>query len=514
MISGVDALAPVAAAVEGRPGGLRDGAEGPAGLGFGEILGVEGAARAQAPAGDARVREAATGGNVRQADGKNLPAAAAGDVAGEASPAQATVPAAGQPPLAGPLQDVVPVVSGDPAPPLLPVATEAPENATSQGGMPQAPLAAATPVAPGQAAGQPLPAGAPLALPARPASGSAGAAPASAVTTALPIPGPQADGRTPTPAEITASAGQRAVPVAAGAAATGPASPADSPIAAGAQAVAAPDAVLPDDQVALPQPLAGAVRAALGDGEAATPRLAPDTSAAPVSARGAQPAAALIGSPDQAVLPPDTQLAQGDLTRLPRDLLEEFAAEQLPNRAPAQAAAQQAPPTAQPGSFAALLPLADTDAALAAKTGVLPPLLATPADPTFHTELAGRISLLMRDGLSEARLQMNPPELGRLDIKISTDGDQARVSFLVQGADTRDAIEQAMPRLRELLEQSGLQLSRFDVSDHSRSQQGDHRAPGGYAAGRSTLAESEPAAQEAALRVGVSSSQSLVDYYV
>ncbi len=142
-----------------------------------------------------------------------------------------------------------------------------------------------------------------------------------------------------------------------------------------------------------------------------------------------------------------------------------------------------------------------------------PATMAAPlGDPNWHSEFSGRISLMVKNGMPEASLQLNPPELGRVEIKITTDGDQARIQFAVQGIDAKDAIEQAMPRLREMLEQSGLQLARSDVADHSQSRQGESHLSG--TAADSATADLEENADESIREFVVSGSNSTVDYYV
>ncbi len=96
--------------------------------------------------------------------------------------------------------------------------------------------------------------------------------------------------------------------------------------------------------------------------------------------------------------------------------------------------------------------------------------LLRPGDRAWNSEFAGRLTVMVKNGVQEASLQLHPADLGRLEIQIATDGDQTRVHFLVQNAMAREAIEQAMPRLREMLEQSGLQLAQSDVADQSQSQ--------------------------------------------
>ncbi|MAT95204.1 MAG: hypothetical protein CME59_21745 [Halioglobus sp.] len=147
------------------------------------------------------------------------------------------------------------------------------------------------------------------------------------------------------------------------------------------------------------------------------------------------------------------------------------------------------------------------------KTDVTGVLVARPGEPAWNNEVAGRISLLLRNGMPEASLQLNPPELGRMDVRIATDGDQARILFTVQGAETRDLVEQALPRLRDMLAQDGLSLARFDVADQSS---GERQAQGEFAAVASPDAElvgaedipSGPLSSAANVRA-----DALVDYY-
>ncbi len=101
----------------------------------------------------------------------------------------------------------------------------------------------------------------------------------------------------------------------------------------------------------------------------------------------------------------------------------------------------------------------------------------SPGDRGWGGELANRVHLAVNSGSNEASIELNPPELGRLEIKISMEGDQAKVLFHVNNAAARDALEQAMPRLREMLGQDGLALSHSEVSEQSaRREQNEERA--------------------------------------
>lgn len=159
-----------------------------------------------------------------------------------------------------------------------------------------------------------------------------------------------------------------------------------------------------------------------------------------------------------------------------------------------------------------LLPGADIDRSPAAKFAELTTLASPLGDPKWGAEVAGRVNVMLKNGLSEANLQLTPPELGRLEIKISTEGNQAKVLFLVHDAAARQALEQAMPRLRDMLDQSGLQLVHAQVADHGSSQGREREVA--QAMTELTPAEIELPADEIHYQAALPSSDSFVDFYV
>ncbi|MDP5071280.1 MAG: flagellar hook-length control protein FliK, partial [Congregibacter sp.] len=126
-----------------------------------------------------------------------------------------------------------------------------------------------------------------------------------------------------------------------------------------------------------------------------------------------------------------------------------------------------APPTLSASvTIGALAPTATAAAPVPTGSSAALPefaLARTPDDADFPGELTARMKTLVRDGVREARLQLHPAELGRLQVTVITEGDQTRVAFTVENAAAREAIEQSLPRLKEMLEQSGLQLAQSDV---------------------------------------------------
>ncbi|WP_232614177.1 flagellar hook-length control protein FliK [Photobacterium carnosum] len=91
-------------------------------------------------------------------------------------------------------------------------------------------------------------------------------------------------------------------------------------------------------------------------------------------------------------------------------------------------------------------------------------------------EVHERINMMMAKNLKYVDIRLDPPELGKLHIKLSINQDQASVQFTVNNHQTRDIVEQAMPRLREMLQQQGLQLAQSSVQQDNSQQSSGHQS--------------------------------------
>lgn len=74
-------------------------------------------------------------------------------------------------------------------------------------------------------------------------------------------------------------------------------------------------------------------------------------------------------------------------------------------------------------------------------------------------ELSTRMTLMVDRGQQSASLRLSPEHLGPLEVRISITDDKASVWFGAAHADTRAAIEHALPRLREMFSSQGLSLA-------------------------------------------------------
>jgi len=85
----------------------------------------------------------------------------------------------------------------------------------------------------------------------------------------------------------------------------------------------------------------------------------------------------------------------------------------------------------------------------------------------FNDELSAKITWMVNQDVQSASLRLSPEHLGPVEVRISVQNGSASVSFNANQADTRAALEQALPRLREMFATQGLVLSDASVSQQA-----------------------------------------------
>jgi flagellar hook-length control protein FliK len=116
----------------------------------------------------------------------------------------------------------------------------------------------------------------------------------------------------------------------------------------------------------------------------------------------------------------------------------------------------------------------------------------------------------VRDGKTEARLTLHPADLGPIDVRIRVEEGAASLQFDARHPETRQAIEAALPRLREMLADGGLQLGGAQIGHRNGGQSGE--APPGPAAAPAATA-SDPEATAVVERTVIIPARGRVDLY-
>ncbi len=97
-------------------------------------------------------------------------------------------------------------------------------------------------------------------------------------------------------------------------------------------------------------------------------------------------------------------------------------------------------------------------------------------------ELGAKVTWMAGQGIESASLQLSPEHLGPLQVNISVHDGQASVWFGAAQPDTRAALQQSLPQLRQLFANQGLTLTDAGVSRESPREQGRQASARGGAA--------------------------------
>ncbi|WP_299807177.1 flagellar hook-length control protein FliK [uncultured Shewanella sp.] len=131
----------------------------------------------------------------------------------------------------------------------------------------------------------------------------------------------------------------------------------------------------------------------------------------------------------------------------------------------------------------------------------------------FSPVMNQQLITMVSNGIQQAEIRLDPPELGQMMVRIQVQGDTTQVQFQVSQHQTRELVEQAMPRLREMLAEQGMQLTDGQVSQgDGGTGQGEQGSGAGN--GRTGAETDEISAEEMLTRSNLStSSASGIDYY-
>lgn len=130
----------------------------------------------------------------------------------------------------------------------------------------------------------------------------------------------------------------------------------------------------------------------------------------------------------------------------------------------------------------------------------------------WNDELGTHLTWMTTKGLETGSLRVSPEHLGPVEVNISVQNGDASVWFTANHPDARAALEQALPRLREMFASQGMNLADSGVSRQSLSQQGS-RDRGRSAASQSVAGVSAVAGPDGSSASASRTNLGLVDLY-
>lgn len=131
-----------------------------------------------------------------------------------------------------------------------------------------------------------------------------------------------------------------------------------------------------------------------------------------------------------------------------------------------------------------------------------------------------KVTWMVSGGIQSASITLNPPDLGPMQVVLSVHNQQADATFITAQPEVKQALEAAMPKLREMMDQAGIQLGQATVNTGTPGQQ--QQAHGQQTSGNSNgrLANSGAAGEDdaaiaaTATRPAVRSGTGMVDTFV
>jgi hypothetical protein len=168
----------------------------------------------------------------------------------------------------------------------------------------------------------------------------------------------------------------------------------------------------------------------------------------------------------------------GQVRRSPAELA---VAPGTPHQEPAILDATTTPLTVEPappiptGSPAQAIPSPATPTRLDPAT--VPTSLPTTPDTVdlnqknWGRTLGHQLNWMVNNQLQQAEIRVNPPDLGPIELRVSLQNNQTSVTFFCHESAVREALENALPRLREMLDSQGISLNQAQVSDQSLARQ-------------------------------------------
>jgi len=94
--------------------------------------------------------------------------------------------------------------------------------------------------------------------------------------------------------------------------------------------------------------------------------------------------------------------------------------------------------------------------------------------PDGQQQMVDRVRWMINGRNGAAEIRLDPPELGAMQVRINMSGDSAAVSFIVQSQQAKDVLDMAVPKLRELFDDQGIELGQSSVQQESSGNgQGD-----------------------------------------
>ena len=130
------------------------------------------------------------------------------------------------------------------------------------------------------------------------------------------------------------------------------------------------------------------------------------------------------------------------------------------------------------------------------------------AEPEWSQGFNQQIIWLGQQKINSAQIKLNPQEFGPLEVNIHMLKDEATLKITTHTLQIRDLVEQALPRLREMMAEQGVNLAQVNIDSHEHKEQTPHSE-----VERDDQSAAQLITEEVAETLQVRKHSGLVDYF-
>lgn len=107
----------------------------------------------------------------------------------------------------------------------------------------------------------------------------------------------------------------------------------------------------------------------------------------------------------------------------------------------------------------------DANNTLRASANMVTTTVPTPMhNPQWSSDVGERLVYLVKQDIQHAEIRLNPAHMGPIEVRLTMQNDQAHLTMTATHSVTRDALEAALPKLREMFADAGVTLNGASVT--------------------------------------------------
>lgn len=131
----------------------------------------------------------------------------------------------------------------------------------------------------------------------------------------------------------------------------------------------------------------------------------------------------------------------------------------------------------------------------------------------FTEAVKDKVMLMISQKLQQFDITLDPPELGNMQVRVNLQNEQAAVSFIVQNQQAKEALEQNMHKLRDMLAQQGVDVGDANIEQQSQQSNNEDGARAGQQHQGSDFSQTNDMVEHTLSAKVINNSANAVDYY-